>query len=80
MTQTHNGQERWNKMYNILGNYKYCTLFLFFLNISYIQVLAEITQTWSVMSLSYETHTSTATPLLKADENLIETLEDNQVT
>uniref|UniRef100_A0A671Z165 Dynein axonemal heavy chain 11 n=1 Tax=Sparus aurata TaxID=8175 RepID=A0A671Z165_SPAAU len=43
------------------------------------KVLAEITQTWSVMSLSYETHTSTATPLLKADENLIETLEDNQV-
>lgn len=31
------------------------------------------------MSLSYETHTSTGTPLLKADENLIETLEDNQV-
>ncbi|TNN78182.1 Dynein heavy chain 11, axonemal [Liparis tanakae] len=43
------------------------------------RVLAEITQTWSVMSLSYETHTSTGTPLLKADENLIETLEDNQV-
>uniref|UniRef100_A0A8D3BSR6 AAA+ ATPase domain-containing protein n=1 Tax=Scophthalmus maximus TaxID=52904 RepID=A0A8D3BSR6_SCOMX len=42
-------------------------------------VLAEITQTWSVMSLSYETHSSTGTPLLKADENLIETLEDNQV-
>lgn len=31
------------------------------------------------MSLSYETHASTGTPLLKADENLIETLEDNQV-
>ncbi|KAK5888840.1 hypothetical protein CesoFtcFv8_014895 [Champsocephalus esox] len=43
------------------------------------KVLAEITQTWSVMSLSYETHSSTGTPLLKADENLIETLEDNQV-
>ncbi|XP_069366837.1 dynein axonemal heavy chain 11 [Paralichthys olivaceus] len=43
------------------------------------KVLAEITQTWSVMSLSYETHTSTGTPLLKADENLIETLEDNQM-
>lgn len=54
-------------------------MFLFSLNISCIQVLAEITQTWSVMSLSYETHTSTGTPLLKADENLIETLEDNQV-
>ncbi|KAK2822251.1 hypothetical protein Q5P01_022316 [Channa striata] len=43
------------------------------------KVLAEITQTWSVMSLSYETHASTGIPLLKADENLIETLEDNQV-
>lgn len=32
------------------------------------------------MSLSYETHGSTGTPLLKADENLIETLEDNQVS
>ncbi|KAM3605484.1 uncharacterized protein V6R79_026173 [Siganus canaliculatus] len=43
------------------------------------KVLAEINQTWSVMSLSYEVHASTGTPLLKADENLIETLEDNQV-
>uniref|UniRef100_A0A8C4HI55 Dynein, axonemal, heavy polypeptide 9 like n=1 Tax=Dicentrarchus labrax TaxID=13489 RepID=A0A8C4HI55_DICLA len=41
--------------------------------------IEKITQTWSVMLLSYETHTSTGTPLLKADENLIETLEDNQV-
>ncbi len=45
-----------------------------------VQILGEIMQTWSMMSLSYETHTSTGTPLLKADENLIETLEDNQVT
>uniref|UniRef100_A0A673MZ54 Dynein beta chain, ciliary-like n=1 Tax=Sinocyclocheilus rhinocerous TaxID=307959 RepID=A0A673MZ54_9TELE len=44
-----------------------------------VQILGEIKQTWSMMSLSYETHTSTGTPLLKADENLIETLEDNQV-
>nr|XP_054595116.1 dynein axonemal heavy chain 11 [Nothobranchius furzeri] len=43
------------------------------------KILAEISQTWSVMSLSYETHTNTGIPLLKADENLIETLEDNQV-
>ncbi|KAI2663319.1 Dynein axonemal heavy chain 11 [Labeo rohita] len=43
------------------------------------KILGEIKQTWSMMSLSYETHTSTGTPLLKADENLIETLEDNQV-
>lgn len=42
-----------------------------------VQILGEIKQTWSMMSLSYETHTSTGTPLLKADENLIETLEDN---
>uniref|UniRef100_A0AAY4DT71 Dynein heavy chain 11, axonemal n=1 Tax=Denticeps clupeoides TaxID=299321 RepID=A0AAY4DT71_9TELE len=41
--------------------------------------IEKITQTWSQMSLSYETHPSTGTPLLKADENLIETLEDNQV-
>lgn len=44
------------------------------------KVLAEITQTWSVMALSYEKHPSIETPLLKSDENLIETLEDNQVT
>lgn len=47
---------------------------------SLLQVLAEINQTWSVMEFSYEVHQSTGTPLLKADENLIETLEDNQVT
>ncbi|KAL7826037.1 hypothetical protein SRHO_G00337750 [Serrasalmus rhombeus] len=41
--------------------------------------IEKIKQTWSVMSLLYETHSSTGTPLLKADENLIETLEDNQV-
>ncbi|XP_063046887.1 dynein axonemal heavy chain 11 [Engraulis encrasicolus] len=43
------------------------------------KVLGEIQQTWSVMSLLYDTHPGTGTPLLKADENLIETLEDNQV-
>ncbi|XP_020566647.2 dynein heavy chain 11, axonemal-like [Oryzias latipes] len=43
------------------------------------KVLAEITQTWSVMSLSYENHSSTGIPLLKPDETLIETLEDNQL-
>ncbi|XP_029686282.1 dynein heavy chain 11, axonemal isoform X1 [Takifugu rubripes] len=43
------------------------------------KVLAEISQTWSVMSLSYEHHNITGIPLLRADENLIETLEDNQV-
>lgn len=49
-------------------------------NMSYIQVLAEISQTWSVMSLTYEIHSFTGIPLLKADEILIETLEDNQVS
>ncbi|XP_061150392.1 dynein axonemal heavy chain 11 [Syngnathus typhle] len=43
------------------------------------KVLSEIKQTWSFMSLSYDTHVNTGIPLLKADENLIETLEDNQV-
>ena len=46
----------------------------------FFQVLAEIERTWAGMTLSYETHPSTSIPLLKADENLIETLEDNQVT
>lgn len=31
------------------------------------------------MSLSYESHNITGTPLLRADETLIDTLEDNQV-
>ncbi|GCB76344.1 hypothetical protein scyTo_0019123, partial [Scyliorhinus torazame] len=43
------------------------------------KMLAEISQIWNVMELSYETHYSTGAPLLKSDENLIETLEDNQV-
>ncbi|XP_039611034.1 LOW QUALITY PROTEIN: dynein heavy chain 11, axonemal-like [Polypterus senegalus] len=43
------------------------------------RVLSEINQTWGLMNFSYEDHQSTGTPLLKPDENLIETLEDNQV-
>ncbi|KAG7466869.1 hypothetical protein MATL_G00146930 [Megalops atlanticus] len=43
------------------------------------KVLTEINQTWSMMNFSYEKHQSTGTPLLKSDQNLIETLEDNQV-
>ncbi|XP_078408210.1 dynein axonemal heavy chain 11 [Cetorhinus maximus] len=43
------------------------------------KVLAEISQIWNVMEFSYESHYSTGTPLLKSDENLIETLEDDQV-
>uniref|UniRef100_F6QQT7 AAA+ ATPase domain-containing protein n=1 Tax=Xenopus tropicalis TaxID=8364 RepID=F6QQT7_XENTR len=42
------------------------------------KVLSEINHTWSIMEFSYEKH-PTGTPLLKSDENLIETLEDNQV-
>ncbi|KAM8934084.1 dynein axonemal heavy chain 11-like [Pelodytes ibericus] len=43
------------------------------------KVLVEMNHTWSLMEFSYEKHYSTGTPLLKSDENLIETLEDNQV-
>ncbi|XP_078250276.1 dynein axonemal heavy chain 11-like [Pogona vitticeps] len=43
------------------------------------KALMEISQTWGVMDFSYELHYSTGTPLLKSEENLIETLEDNQV-
>ncbi|XP_077131681.1 dynein beta chain, ciliary-like [Ranitomeya variabilis] len=43
------------------------------------KVLVEINHTWSTMQFSYEKHLATGTPLLKSDENLIETLEDNQV-
>nr|XP_015214353.1 PREDICTED: dynein beta chain, ciliary-like [Lepisosteus oculatus] len=43
------------------------------------KVLTEINQTWSMMNFSYEKHHNTGIPLLKSDENLIETLEDNQV-
>ncbi len=60
----------WENLWGVLGHNKMLC----------VQILGEIMQTWSMMSLSYETHTSTGTPLLKADENLIETLEDNQVT
>ncbi|KAE8580906.1 hypothetical protein XENTR_v10024588 [Xenopus tropicalis] len=40
--------------------------------------IEKINHTWSIMEFSYEKH-PTGTPLLKSDENLIETLEDNQV-
>uniref|UniRef100_A0A4W3JPZ5 Dynein axonemal heavy chain 11 n=1 Tax=Callorhinchus milii TaxID=7868 RepID=A0A4W3JPZ5_CALMI len=43
------------------------------------KVLTEISQTWTTMEFSYEKHHRTATPLLKSDEELIETLDDNQV-
>ncbi|XP_010006532.1 PREDICTED: LOW QUALITY PROTEIN: dynein heavy chain 9, axonemal [Chaetura pelagica] len=43
------------------------------------KVLKELKITWSTMEFQYELHPRTNTPLLKSDEELIETLEDNQV-
>ncbi|XP_043925657.1 dynein axonemal heavy chain 9 [Protopterus annectens] len=43
------------------------------------KVLTELDSTWSSMAFEYESHPRTNVPLLKSDEQLIETLEDNQV-
>ena len=43
------------------------------------KVLAELNSTWTVMDFEYEQHYRTHIPLLKTSEELIETLEDNQV-
>ncbi|XP_064890575.1 dynein axonemal heavy chain 9 isoform X5 [Columba livia] len=43
------------------------------------KVLKELKMTWSTMEFQYEPHPQTNIPLLKSDEELIETLEDNQV-
>uniref|UniRef100_H3A2B2 Dynein axonemal heavy chain 9 n=1 Tax=Latimeria chalumnae TaxID=7897 RepID=H3A2B2_LATCH len=43
------------------------------------KVLKELNTTWSSMEFQYEAHPRTSVPLLKSDEELIETLEDNQV-
>ncbi|NXC42955.1 DYH9 protein, partial [Penelope pileata] len=43
------------------------------------KVLKELKMTWSTMDFQYEPHPRTNIPLLKSDEELIETLEDNQV-
>lgn len=43
------------------------------------KTLGELNQTWSVMEFEYEDHGRTSTPLLKSSEELIETLEENQV-
>lgn len=43
------------------------------------QVVTEISQTWESKELAYEDHYQTSVPLLKCDEELIETLEDHQV-
>ncbi|XP_025057963.1 dynein heavy chain 9, axonemal [Alligator sinensis] len=43
------------------------------------KVLKELKTIWSSMEFQYEPHPRTKVPLLKSDEDLIETLEDNQV-
>ncbi|XP_039379207.1 dynein heavy chain 11, axonemal isoform X1 [Mauremys reevesii] len=43
------------------------------------KILTEISQTWATMEFCYEEHYRTRTPLLKSDEQLFETLENNQV-
>ncbi|KAG8542256.1 hypothetical protein GDO81_027097, partial [Engystomops pustulosus] len=43
------------------------------------KVLKELDATWSGMNFQYESHPRTNVPLIKSDEELIETLEDNQV-
>ncbi|XP_054638441.1 dynein axonemal heavy chain 11 isoform X2 [Dunckerocampus dactyliophorus] len=43
------------------------------------KVVTEISHMWASMELSYEDHYQTSIPLLKCDEQLIETLEDHQV-
>ncbi|KAI9536522.1 hypothetical protein NQZ68_032317 [Dissostichus eleginoides] len=43
------------------------------------KIVTEISKTWASMELSYEDHYQTSVPLLKCDEELIETLEDHQV-
>ncbi|AWP17229.1 putative dynein heavy chain 9 axonemal [Scophthalmus maximus] len=43
------------------------------------KVLSELNTTWTGMQFQYEPHHRTQVPLLRTDEELIETLEDNQV-
>ena len=44
-----------------------------------VQVLRELDKTWSEMEFEHEKHPRTQITLLRASEELIETLEDNQV-
>ena len=44
------------------------------------QTLRELDVTWANMNFVYETHQRTGSPFIKSDEELVETLEDNQVT
>lgn len=43
------------------------------------KVLGELDTTWTSMTFDFEPHPRTEIPLLKSNEELIETLEDNQV-
>lgn len=43
------------------------------------KILRDLDTTWSVMEFEHEIHPRTKCSLLKASEELIETLEDNQV-
>lgn len=43
------------------------------------KVISDLSKTWDVLEFSYEIHESTQTPLIRTSEELIETLEDNQV-
>lgn len=43
------------------------------------KVLGELDATWTSMAFDFEPHPRTEIPLLKSNEELIETLEDNQV-
>ncbi|KAJ3391292.1 hypothetical protein HDU84_006208 [Entophlyctis sp. JEL0112] len=43
------------------------------------KVLNDLSKTWAVMEFTYEIQESTKTALLRSSEELIETLEDNQV-
>ena len=43
------------------------------------KVLQEMRATWSTVEFQYERHHTTGTAMVVSDEELIETLEDNQV-
>lgn len=43
------------------------------------KILKELDATWSIMEFEHDQHIRTKTPLLRSSEELIETLEDNQV-
>ncbi|XP_039265498.2 dynein beta chain, ciliary-like [Styela clava] len=43
------------------------------------KILKELDTTWSMMDFEYDEHQRTRSPLIKTNEELVETLEDNQV-